>query len=71
MSIEEKAKEKSPYTENTWQEGYNIWESGFKSGAELVFKKAVTWLSEQCIDEHLYRELAVISIDEFKKAMGE
>lgn len=40
-------------------------------GAELVFKKVVTWLSEQCIDEHLYGGLAVISIDEFKKAMEE
>lgn len=71
MSIEEKAKEDSPYTKNTWQEGYYIWESGFERGAELMFKKAVTWLSEQCIDEHLYGGLTVISIDEFKKAMEE
>ena len=44
MSIEEKAKEKSPYTENTWQEGYNFWESGFSEGANWMLEKAFNWL---------------------------
>lgn len=41
MSIEEKAKEKSPYTKNTWQEGYYLWESGFLKGANWMLEKAV------------------------------
>ena len=45
MTIEEKAKEKSPYTENTWQEGYNLWESGFSEGAK--------WMQSELIEKLL------------------
>jgi hypothetical protein len=64
MSIEEKAKEKSPYTENTWQEGYNLWESGFSKGAnwmqsELI-EKAVEWF------KHQKEEIGISWFDDFE-----
>lgn len=72
MSIEEKAKEKSPYTENTWQEGYNLWESGFSEGARWMLEKACEYMRSQYpVHYQEWYELAEERIKQFKKAMEE
>lgn len=31
-------KYKSPYGDHEWQEGYGIWESGFKKGTQCIMR---------------------------------
>lgn len=72
MRIEEKAKEESPYTENTWQEGYNLWESGFSKGAEWMLEKACEYIRSQYpVHYQEWYELAEERVKQFKKAMEE
>ena len=40
-------KYKSPYGDHEWQEGYGIWESGFKKGTQCIIEKAVEWFRNQ------------------------
>ena len=43
-------KYKSPYGDHEWQEGYGIWESGFKKGAEWMLEKAVERFTDEIKD---------------------
>lgn len=77
MSIEEKAKEESPYTKNTWQEGYYLWESGFLKGANWMLEKAIYWLQEHVNDylfddgtpDRSWLKCKSEMFDDFRKAM--
>lgn len=77
MSIDEKAKEESPYTENPWQEGYNLWESGFSKGTNWMLEKAIDWLQDHVNDylfddgtpERPWLKCKSDMFDDFKKAM--
>lgn len=68
MTIEEKAKEESPYTKDTWQEGYNIWESGFKNGANWLLEKTINWLNDKVMFDEVGRP---VKIEQFRKEMEE
>ena len=68
MTIEEKAKEESPYIENTWQEGYNLWESGFSKGVEWMFKKAMSLIEDSVIFDKFGRP---VKPETLRKAMEE
>lgn len=71
-------KYKSPYEDHEWQEGYNVWESGFERGAQWMLEKAVKWLKENA--QNYYEDAAMHDncwyddeqmIEDFQKAMEE
>lgn len=74
-------KYKSPYGDYEWQEGYGIWESGFKRGAQWMLEKAVERYSSELDDfinllGFLKKKTAGLidkekSIENFRKAMEE
>ena len=74
-------KYKSPYGDHEWQEGYGIWESGFKRGAQWMLEKAVERYSSELDDfinllGFLKKKTAGLidkekSIENFRKAMEE
>lgn len=68
MTIEEKAREKSPYTGNTWQEGYNLWESGFSKGANWMLEKAMALIEDSVVFDKFGRP---VKSETFRKAMEE
>lgn len=72
-------KYKSPYEDYEWQEGYNVWESGFERGAQWMLEKAAYWLQEH-VNDYLFDDgkpdrpwLKCKSdmFDDFRKAMEE
>lgn len=68
MTIEEKAKKESPYTKNTWQEGYYLWESGFLKGANWMLEKAMTLIEDSVVFDKFGRP---VKSETFRKAMEE
>lgn len=74
-------KYKSPYEDHEWQEGYNVWESGFERGAQWMLEKAVERYSSELDDfinllGFLKKKTAGLidkekSIENFRKAMEE
>ena len=74
-------KYKSPFEDHEWQEGYNIWESGFKKGAEWMLEKAVERFTDEINDFEallLFANKKAVglidkekTIEKFRKAMEE
>lgn len=62
-------KYKSPYGDHEWQEGYGIWESGFKKGAQWMIEKATAWLVKQ--GSKANHGVVMICVEDFVKAMEE
>ena len=46
MKIDDKYK--SPYKDYEWEEGYDVWESGFEKGVQCMLEKTMT-LIENCV----------------------
>ena len=62
-------KYKSPYGDHEWQEGYGIWESGFKRGTQWMIEKATDWLVEQ--GSKANDGVVMICVEDFVNAMEE
>lgn len=62
-------KYKSPYGDHEWQEGYGIWESGFKRGTQWMLEKATTWIANQ--GSKANDGVVMICVKDFVKAMEE
>lgn len=61
-------KYKSPYEDYEWEEGYDVWESGFAKGVQCVLEKAVA-LIEDCVVFDKFGK--PIKSETFRKAMEE
>ena len=61
-------KYKSPYEDHEWQEGYNVWESGFEKGMQYMLEKAIALIEDSVVFDKFGRP---IDVENFRKAMEE
>ena len=61
-------KYKSPYEDYKWEEGYDVWESGFEKGMQCMLEKAMVLIEDCVVFDKFGRS---INIENFRKAMEE
>lgn len=67
--IDNKYKSPTPHEVHEWQEGYGIWEGGFKRGAQWMLERAAAWLANQGSKDN--DGVVMICVEDFKEAMEE
>lgn len=61
-------KYKSPYEDHEWQEGYNVWESGFERGAQWMLEKAIALIQDCVVFDKFGRP---VKSETFRKVLEE
>ena len=61
-------KYKSPYEDYEWEEGYDVWESGFVKGMQCMLEKAMALIEDSVVFDKFGR---LVKSETFKKALEE
>ena len=61
-------KYKSPYEDYEWEEGYDVWESGFEKGMQCMLEKAMALIEDSVVFDKFERQ---IKSETFRKALEE
>ena len=61
-------KYKSPYEDYEWEEGYDVWESGFAKGMQYMLEKVMALIEDSVIFDKFGRP---VKSETFRKALEE
>ena len=61
-------KYKSPYEDYEWEEGYDVWESGFAKGMQCMFEKAMALIEDCVVFDKFGKQ---VKPETFRKALEE
>lgn len=64
MKIDDKYK--SPYEDYEWEEGYDVWESGFAKGMQCMLEKVMALIEDCVVFDKFGRS---INIENFRKTL--
>ena len=62
-------KYKSPYEDYEWEEGYDVWESGFAKGMQCMLDKVMDLLEDCEVFDRLGGR--PVKVEDFRKALEE
>lgn len=68
MTPKKKAKLSSPFKPHEWQEGYELYETGFVQGAEWMLEKAMALIEDSEVFDKVGRP---VKSETFRKALEE
>ena len=66
MKIDDKYK--SPYEDYEWEEGYDVWESGFEKGMQGMLEKVMTLIEDSVVFDKFGKP---VKSETFRKALEE
>ena len=55
MKIDDKYK--SPYEDHEWEEGYDVWESGFAKGMQCMLEKTMALIEDSVVFDKFGRQV--------------
>ena len=61
-------KYKSPYEDYEWEEGYDVWESGFAKGMQCMLEKTMALIEDSVIFDKFGRQ---VKSETFRKILKE
>lgn len=61
-------KYKSPYEDYEWEEGYDVWESGFAKGMQCMLEKAMALIEDYAVFDKFGKP---VKSETFRKALEE